>query len=143
MKTIQFLFLFLLTVGCQKTNEEEQIPSSSTLSDLNPVGTWDVTYFKHRDYSVGARFEAPKGLTMTFFNDSTFITHKIPHIITVENLSGKYYLNKAKKTIIISETKYSSQPKMFVDNVFSRITGRLIFLDGTAFVAEYELVKRN
>jgi|LauGreDrversion4_2_1035121.scaffolds.fasta_scaffold474526_2 hypothetical protein len=143
MKNILFAMFLPLIIGCKK-NGEEKLSSVSATNDLNPVGIWDVTYFKHRSYSVGARFEAPKGLTMTFFSDNTFTTHNIPHIITPQNLQGKYKLNKVEKTITITETQSVTQPTMFVDNdILGKAIGRLIFLDGTAFVAEYELRKRN
>ena len=143
MKNILFAMFLPLIIGCKK-NGEEKLSSVSARNDLNPVGIWDVTYFKHRSYSVGARFEAPKGLTMTFFSDNTFTTYNIPHIITPQNLQGKYMLNKVEKTITITETQSVTQPTMFVDNdILGKAIGRLIFLDGTAFVAEYELRKRN
>jgi hypothetical protein len=141
IRSSQIIVLLILIIGCKKAIEQQK--PTATVTDLNPVGIWDATYFKHRYYSVGARFEAPKGLFMTFFSDGTFSTYSIPHLITPENIRGKYLLNKTDKTIILSDTQWPTQPIMFVDNAFGRITGRLIFLDGTAFVAEYELVKRT
>jgi len=144
MKRILFLVLLAITLSCNKSSEEPAV-MVNTPAELNAVGTWDAIYFTNKNYSVGARFEAPKGLTITFLSNGTFSTTGIPNIPNV-NLSGKYVLN-ADKSIVFSEVSpIGFFPKMTISkSILNRIEGLITFTEGPggAFMANYELVKRN
>ncbi len=144
MKRILFGILLAITTSCKKGGEEPAA-TVNTPAELTAVGTWDAIYFTNKNYSVGARFEAPKGLTITFLSNGTFSTTSIPHIPNL-NLSGKYVLN-ADKSIVFSEVSPTGLvPIMFINrSILNRIEGLITFTDrpGGAFIANYELVKRN
>jgi len=144
MKRILFGILLAITISCKKGGQEPAA-TLNTPAELTAVGTWDAIYFTNKNYSVGARFEAPKGLTITFLSNGTFSTTSIPNIPNV-NLSGKYVLN-ADKSIVFSEVSPTGFfPKMTISkSILNRIEGLITFTDGTggAFIANYELVKRN
>lgn len=143
MKKIIGFLLFLVLCGCSK-NAEDLPPVVTPTTDISPVGIWDAIYFKNINYSVGARFEAPKGLTMTFLPDGTFSTNNIPHIAPALNLTGKYTFNSADKKLTISETQLPTQPTMFIESdPMGRTIGRITILDRSTFVGDYELVKRK
>lgn len=143
MKKVIVFLLFLFFCGCSK-NGEDLPPVVSPVADLSPVGTWDAIYFKNINYSVGARFEAPKGLTMTFLSDGTFSTNNIPHIAPALNLTGKYTFNATDKNLTISETQLPTQPTMFIEtDIMGRIIGKITLWDRKAFIGDYELVKRK